>query len=427
MANARCAESPSSLARDSRLSNAIPSFMRRRPAGSTHRAGPSGPRARTTRESSRWACRGSCRAGRSPATGHSVPRGGGWPPRDAPARTRSSWPPRRAGRRRRRDGAGHSWPCPWRGRGGTLLNSHRRARRDGSGTPCTENRIPVRPAVARLFTGRLRVRDAGTEPGPVPVGREQHGAEHRTVVRVKLAAQVRDELVGCPLRMLRAPGRHGSACPVQVLGLVLAEPHRAPLRARPGLAAEHGRAAHAAVSRRHAGHPDAAPTRWSRPRVQVIDGGGSSIRNPGTSRSRLSAPASSPARSRQVPGYRHRGVVSLDPLPQPLGPRIGEGGALAVLARGRAHAVVSGDVIRLAPVVPQLVQLPGGGHAVRRRPGANRWPPDARASRTRRKMTGSLTQPAPFAPGARCAPWYSRCALARAAPAAGRAGRPPAA
>ena len=33
----------------------------------------------------------------------------------------------------------------------------------------------------------------------------------------------------------------------------------------------------AAVSRPHPGHPDAAPTRWSRPRVQVMDGGGSAV------------------------------------------------------------------------------------------------------------------------------------------------------
>ncbi len=50
-----------------------------------------------------------------------------------------------------------------------------------------------------------------------------------------------------------------------------------PSRALAARAAEHGRAAHAAVSRSHPGHPDATPTQWSRPRVQVMDGGGSAV------------------------------------------------------------------------------------------------------------------------------------------------------
>jgi hypothetical protein len=53
--------------------------------------------------------------------------------------------------------------------------------------------------------------------------------------------------------------------------------------------------------------------------------------------------------------------------------------------------------------------------------------PAARASRTRRRVCGSVTQPGPTGPGARCAPWWSRRALACAAPAVVRRGSPPAA
>src|SRR6266699_4410286 len=79
--------------------------------------------------------------------------------------------------------------------------------------------------------GRPGYRDSGGDLGAVRVHREQHAAEHDSVVRVELAAEVRDELLVRSLRMLLAPGRHGSACPVQVTGFVFAEPHRVASRA----------------------------------------------------------------------------------------------------------------------------------------------------------------------------------------------------
>ena len=98
--------------------------------------------------------------------------------------------------------------------------------------------------------------------------------------------------------------------------LVLAESHRAPLRAWPGRAAEHGRAAHAAVSRRHAGQPGAPPARWSVPGRRSWTAAGPPSRNPGTSQSWSAVTGPVPARSRQVPRHWHRRVVSLDPQPQ---------------------------------------------------------------------------------------------------------------
>ena len=70
--------------------------------------------------------------------------------------------------------------------------------------------------------------DSGDFPRPVPVGREQHRAQHRAVIPVELATERGDELLGCACRILVAPGRHGGASPGQLLGAIFAEPHSWP-------------------------------------------------------------------------------------------------------------------------------------------------------------------------------------------------------
>ena len=60
--------------------------------------------------------------------------------------------------------------------------------------------------------------------------------------------------------------------------------------------------------------------------------------------------------SRQVPGHRHRRVVSLDPQPQPLRKGIGELAAPAVLTPCGPHALVEIDVVCRSPVEPEVVQ-----------------------------------------------------------------------
>ena len=98
----------------------------------------------------------------------------------------------------------------------------------------------------------------------------QAGAYRRDGV---LLAGVRDgalELAAAgrqPGRGQRVEGMPGLFCRCHVRGLLRC------LRRM----AEHGRRAQAAVRRPQAGQPDAVPTRWSRPRVQVCSGGGAGI------------------------------------------------------------------------------------------------------------------------------------------------------
>jgi len=60
--------------------------------------------------------------------------------------------------------------------------------------------------------------------GPVPVDREQHGAEYRAVVG-ELAADRDDQLVALPGWVLVPPGSDGGAGLDQVRGVLFPDPH----------------------------------------------------------------------------------------------------------------------------------------------------------------------------------------------------------
>jgi hypothetical protein len=155
----------------------------RRPArfsGRSPQAGPSVPRGLPRRES-HLSLRGRSRAGRQPASGQSASPAG-----------RSSHP----GARPRTASYARTTP-------GLLRRVPGRSP-DGPGVPYA---------------------DPGDLPGPVPVDREQHRAEHRAVIPVELVAERSDELLGRALRVLIAPSGDGGAGPVQVFGAVVSEPH----------------------------------------------------------------------------------------------------------------------------------------------------------------------------------------------------------
>src|ERR1017187_10140368 len=68
-------------------------------------------------------------------------------------------------------------------------------------------------------------RGAWGDCGDLAVVGEQHGAEHGRVVGVELGAERGEELVFGACGVLLAPLRYGGAGPVQVFGVVFAEPH----------------------------------------------------------------------------------------------------------------------------------------------------------------------------------------------------------
>src|SRR2546421_6924856 len=74
-------------------------------------------------------------------------------------------------------------------------------------------RAPAALMAARRSPDSPDCRQTGRDLRRVRVDREQHGTEHDTVVAVRLAVQVLDELSGCSLRVLAAPGGDGRACP----------------------------------------------------------------------------------------------------------------------------------------------------------------------------------------------------------------------
>src|ERR1035441_3496662 len=82
------------------------------------------------------------------------------------------------------------------------------------------------PNVCLPVRGGLVVRrGACGDCGDLAVVGEQHGAEHGRVVVVELGAERGEELVFGACRVLLAPLRYGGAGPVQVFGVVFAEPH----------------------------------------------------------------------------------------------------------------------------------------------------------------------------------------------------------
>src|ERR1017187_8095218 len=82
------------------------------------------------------------------------------------------------------------------------------------------------PNVCLPVRGGLVVRrGACGDCGDLAVVGEQHGAEHGRVVGVELGAERGEELVFGACGVLLAPLRYGGAGPVQVFGVVFAEPH----------------------------------------------------------------------------------------------------------------------------------------------------------------------------------------------------------
>jgi hypothetical protein len=80
-------------------------------------------------------------------------------------------------------------------------------------------RAPAALLAARRSPDSPDCRQTGRDLRRVRVDREQYGTEHDTVVAVELAVQVLDELFGCSLRVLAAPGGDSRACPIRSSGL----------------------------------------------------------------------------------------------------------------------------------------------------------------------------------------------------------------
>src|ERR1017187_9553591 len=93
--------------------------------------------------------------------------------------------------------------------------------------------------------GRLVVRSGGGGvcgdlAGMVSVVHGQHGSEHGAVVAVEPCAERGEHLLPATCGVLLAPFRDGGTCPVQISGLILAEPHGVPSPASARMAPEDG-------------------------------------------------------------------------------------------------------------------------------------------------------------------------------------------